>query len=186
MSPSSRNFNPRPPCGGRRKSGPPPLRPGHFNPRPPCGGRRQRGQWAFLCVRISIHAPRVGGDGFGRRRAPVRRRRFQSTPPVWGATIGAAMDGTPLFHFNPRPPCGGRPLSSSLQVTSATFQSTPPVWGATASSRDKSVCGNDFNPRPPCGGRHRHRVRLHQGVAFQSTPPVWGATLGAIGFCMHT
>ena len=57
---------------------------------------------------ISIHAPRVGGDteepsviAFG--------VRFQSTPPVWGATW---QDGAGVItgnYFNPRPPCGGRP-----------------------------------------------------------------------------
>ncbi len=57
-------FNPRPPCGGRREGrhgsqG----RYGHFNPRPPCGGR----PLLTLCSLFAF--------------------RFQSTPPVRGATV---------------------------------------------------------------------------------------------------
>ena len=58
----------------------------NFNPRPPCGGRP-----ALICVPaatadISIHAPRVGGD----KKIPedwANLLIFQSTPPVWGATF---------------------------------------------------------------------------------------------------
>ena len=40
FAPDSRNFNPLPPCGGRRPRLPPhPSGIAHFNPLPPCGGR---------------------------------------------------------------------------------------------------------------------------------------------------
>ena len=39
-APPPRNFNPRPPCGGRRRRRPRPASGSYFNPRPPCGGRR--------------------------------------------------------------------------------------------------------------------------------------------------
>ena len=61
------HFNPRPPCGGRRRSariwqmG---IR--YFNPRPPCGGRRPIWISRPSTTGISIHAPRVGGDGSSR------------------------------------------------------------------------------------------------------------------------
>ena len=59
----SRDFNPRPPCGGR-------LFSRHaafavlmdFNPRPPCGGRLCAELGINISDRISIHAPRAGGD----------------------------------------------------------------------------------------------------------------------------
>ncbi len=57
---------------------------------------------------VSIHAPREGSDRCLRRRG-ARRRTFQSTPPVRGATTRARL---------------------LRQVT--LFQSTPPVRGATA------------------------------------------------------
>ena len=79
------NFNPRPPCGGRR--------PSHilfqlhidFNPRPPCGGRLSPPGPAQSQSNISIHAPRVGGD-LPHSTPSILRCLFQSTPPVWGAT----------------------------------------------------------------------------------------------------
>jgi len=146
-------FNPRPPCGGRRFT---PLIwtvSGCFNPRPPCGGRHcgllygpgQSGfqstppVWgatfflflSFTGIKVSIHAPRVGGDELRRRnptafevsihaprvggdhwllRGGQSHGKFQSTPPVWGATP----------RHDSRCQCSG-------------FQSTPPVWGATMS-----------------------------------------------------
>ena len=82
-------FNPRPPCGGRRKQWLTwMLFSSNFNPRPPCGGRHKAYGDAWSAFYISIHAPRVGGDLWreyqSRSLAP-----FQSTPPVWGATEAA-------------------------------------------------------------------------------------------------
>ena len=89
---ASSYFNPRPPCGGRL----PPVakcrRQPHFNPRPPCGGRLDLRLPGQLQPLISIHAPRVGGDGLLYRQAH------------------ASGD------FNPRPPCGGR-CRESVPVT---------------------------------------------------------------------
>ena len=58
----------------------------NFNPRSPCGERR------VTCIDpapgfiISIHAPRVGSDSEGRTRL-FATKKFQSTLPVWGATL---------------------------------------------------------------------------------------------------
>jgi len=65
--------------------------------------------------------------------------------------------GMPVHKgFNPRPPCGERPLSHISGLSQKKFQSTPPVWGATLAI---------INCKP--------------ADRFQSTPPVWGATLSA-------
>ena len=82
----------------------------NFNPRSPCGERRQLFGNFVLQHNISIHAPRVGSD----REAIAQLQRvkpFQSTLPVWGATLYLAWI-TP-------------------------FQSTLPVWGATAENHNK-------------------------------------------------
>ena len=108
---------------------------------------------------VSIHAPRVGGDPCGQDRNRICRR-FQSTPPAWGATV---LPVEPLqvalvsIHaprvggdnrrprrnrcptcFNPRPPRGGRQEYSAVSVTATTFQSTPPAWGATQPRESKT------------------------------------------------
>ena len=59
-------------------------------------------------------------------------------------------------YFNPRSPCGERPVQAGGFLQAVLFQSTLPVWGAT------KLCQY---PTPP---------RL-----FQSTLPVWGATMGS-------
>ena len=124
------HFNPRPPCGGRRDGYAQEVLDFHFNPRPPCGGRRGRPYVVFHGTAISIHGPRVGADRPGNRHAVQvfisihgprvgaderqregnsRRRRFQSTAPVWGPT-GRWRAGGDDYGF----------------------QSTAPVWGPTA------------------------------------------------------
>ena len=193
------HFNPRPPCGGRPDASRPRHPPPDFNPRPPCGGRREPIFHADEEEGISIHAPRVGGD-FSMKARYEAAEEFQSTPPVWGATCAVTGDRNVTLHFNPRPPCGGRPGSMpSLPSEKAIFQSTPPVWGATIQSRLPPINRRYFNPRPPCGGRPPRGERLGAqdgisihaprvggdfgwglydflGSEFQSTPPVWGAT----------
>ena len=107
---------------------------------------------------ISIHAPRVGRD----KHSPSGggcREAFQSTRPVWGATslstgtsarVGISIhaprvgrDGSRRacrhrrHHFNPRAPCGARPVAASLMVRFGLFQSTRPVWGATNSIQEE-------------------------------------------------
>ena len=125
---------------------------------------------------ISIHAPRVGSDhnftlpmedfyNFN-PRSPCGERRvytwnprnasiFQSTLPVWGATMTingetlrfvisihaprVGSDNKSLRHrhqpndFNPRSPCGERLILQKHSICPNTFQSTLPVWGATSS-----------------------------------------------------
>ena len=63
-------------------------------------------------IRVSIHAPRVGGDAF------------------------ATLVPTSGPGFNPRPPRGGRPSVSRLPARDEAFQSTPPAWGATQEAED--------------------------------------------------
>ena len=169
-----------------------------FQSTPPVWGATCGIEFSGRNKRISIHAPRVGGDLEMTQRVRANLK-FQSTPPVWGATrLGAVRlsrlgisihaprvggdTGTCSFrsstrYFNPRPPCGGRPSAGGCTTFSA----------------------RNFNPRPPCGGRptqcdfiggssnisiHAPRVGGDQTnevtdellALFQSTPPVWGAT----------
>ena len=103
----------------------------HISIHAPRVGGDARDPDALLDLIISIHAPRVGGDPMIPPTA-THQEKFQSTPPVWGATTGRA----------------------ALIRLFAVFQSTPPVWGATPSSPCQYPPNpGNFNPRPPCGGR---------------------------------
>ena len=168
------NFNPRAPCGARRRGDrqhgrghgfqstrpvwgatcPPPAssrRPRDFNPRAPCGARPLPARRHVVVVQISIHAPRVGRD-------------YQL------CKLGCAGQ-----DFNPRAPCGARPRMRRQLSLPSTFQSTRPVWGATNAMISKGITAKisihaprvgrdatamlcpsfaaDFNPRAPCGAR---------------------------------
>ena len=168
---------------------------------------------------ISIHAPRAGSDS-SRQHVAHRGYRFQSTLPVRGATYSADLaDHVMLIsihapragsdhssetttisppNFNPRSPCGERPMALMLSSTLALFQSTLPVRGATVGAARKvrririsihapragsDHCQNfdvlarrNFNPRSPCGERRRPVQPSSPPAAFQSTLPVRGAT----------
>ena len=124
------HFNPRSPCGERPGMSDLFYYSFNFNPRSPCGERP--------LTRIS--------DGFS--------IQFQSTLPVWGATLWYwncfRRDGISIHaprvgsdckipstiltptYFNPRSPCGERPKRKPDYYPCGIFQSTLPVWGATS------------------------------------------------------
>ena len=110
-SPAPRYFNPRAPCGARRLLCSRAIPPRHFNPRAPCGARRA----------VALNA--------------VWSSIFQSTRPVWGATIHKIRLSSFSAYFNPRAPCGARPAPGARKAGRARlFQSTRPVWGATTTA----------------------------------------------------
>ena len=147
---------------------------------------------------ISIHAPRVGCDIRPSPRAGPTGK-FQSTHPVWGATLQHGLTHGRQRDFNPRTPCGVRlPVPGAPQTyerisihaprvgcdrkrpgdhrRSSGFQSTHPVWGATQRHSLRRTGRCDFNPRTPCGVRQAAGRLESKRIIFQSTHPVWGAT----------
>ena len=83
------------------------CRRGHFNPRSPYGERPiPQGNQKFL-PGISIHAPLTGSDDL-RRLRPHKKRGFQSTLPLRGATPARPRQMGAFQNFNPRSPYGER------------------------------------------------------------------------------
>ena len=150
-----RNFNPRPPCGGRparRLAGP---FPNHFNPRPPCGGRRY-GRSSIRTYPPDFNPRPPCGGRLRAASSPISPRIFQSTPPVWGATgeecsprgklikisihaprVGGDHGRAQHGHTRPAisihaPRVGGDADPAHRSLLNKAFQSTPPVWGATS------------------------------------------------------
>ena len=102
----------------------------YFNPRSPCGERRRSRQlvrltlifqstlpvWGATYQRITIRTTKKDFNP----RSPCGERRiegakayqiepkFQSTLPVWGATAAASSVAYSSINFNPRSPCGER------------------------------------------------------------------------------
>ena len=101
---------------------------------------------------VSIHAPHAGRDlAYGSKQYGFRE--FQSTRPMRGATSFPSSYCWIVMCFNPRAPCGARPVSimSFLLI-------------------------KRFNPRAPCGARRIKRDPLYSPEMFQSTRPMRGAT----------
>ena len=102
-----KHFNPRPPCGGRQVPNECDWNVIHFNPRPPCGGRP--------------------GDCIVKPYTD----RFQSTPPLRGATlIDGDRDLAKRISIH-APLAGGDGRCGTGCAWRRRFQSTPPLRGAT-------------------------------------------------------
>ena len=170
------NFNPRSPCGERRLF--PILRQQRpaFQSTLPVWGATADNLSLAPKIRISIHAPRVGSDPYC-DISYMLNQLFQSTLPVWGATWLRAGFRFLQHHFNPRSPCGERPLIPPHPRFPPGFQSTLPVWGATRRCLCHCTMRKNFNPRSPCGERHATTTGTTAARPFQSTLPVWGATV---------
>ena len=94
-------------------------------------GRDLRPRDIDLWVNVSIHAPRVGRDFAGSCSVKLPRV-FQSTRPVWGATVSTA-------------------LTNDFEDVSIH---APRVGRDTGGVRQSGWC-LCFNPRAPCGARPR-------------------------------
>ena len=84
----------------------------------------------------------------------MQNTEFQSTRPVWGATMSALSFPVCPYHFNPRAPCGARRLPSVY------------LWARVVISIHAPRVGRDVVAA----------IQLYAHPRFQSTRPVWGAT----------
>ena len=174
----------------------------YFNPRAPCGARLDASDVDLMIFDISIHAPRAGRD----EQAGIFGVIFDE---ISIHAPRAGRDRRPCrwfrrhWNFNPRAPCGARPVAVAIGVLIYKFQSTRPVRGATATVRlgqtsfpisihapragrdfpaaaDFAAVSN-FNPRAPCGARRQVHLCVRLPLkGFQSTRPVRGATQAAV------
>ena len=81
-------------------------------------------------------------------------KSFQSTRPVWGATLFSSRLEYRRINFNPRAPCGAR-LIEGFEVL---------------------VLGGISIHAPRVGRDAKVQVVILSEMLFQSTRPVWGAT----------
>ena len=167
--PSMTHFNPRTPCGVRHGVDAMAARGSDFNPRTPCG------------VRPSPRTQRT------------RRRTFQSTHPLRGATITIRRSRRPskisihaplagcdqivrgvcsaTTHFNPRTPCGVRPHPGSSGRKKRSFQSTHPLRGATRRRSRRTIAAriSIHAPLAGCDGT-QSKYRQHSNNFNPRTP----------------
>ena len=192
-----RNFNPRPPRGGRQQSIVRPAGCRDFNPRPPRGGRLRHSFYKVIPRVISIHAPREGGDlrgqffvtliaNFNPRPPRGGRRNASSTaPPHHPISIHAPREGGDTMRYIRQksqmtisihaPREGGDGGGSAADVLAGSFQSTPPARGATSLSRKTlSVFDTISIHAPREGGDHTHGGAPVDADDFNPRPPRGG------------
>ena len=212
-------FNPRTPCGVRPCSRPGGPLPGGFNPRTPCGVRLQRPGCPGFTGGFNPRTPCGVRQWYELQE--VAFAQFQSTHSLWSATAALVREAVTSFvsiHallvecdpaagsswglpecFNPRTPCGVRPLLGDSGNRDSRFQSTHSLWSATHPDRHgnggkrvgfnpRTPCGvrrprglpgpglGCFNPRTPCGVRLKKPTVLKTFFRFQSTHSLWSAT----------
>ena len=168
-------FNPRAPCGAR-----PSIRPfvrfgSVFQSTRPVRGATRRTDKRSHHRCVSIHAPRAGRDEQALSES-ARDLEFQSTRPVRGATIlGGHFCARPP-SFNPRAPCGARPVGVGSADLFEGFQSTRPVRGATRAVLHRSPRRTVSIHAPRAGRDAKRMTSVSRDTGFQSTRPVRGAT----------
>ena len=128
----TRDFNPRPPRGGRlRDTSGCFASSSRFQSTPPARGATHGRSGHRFCSAISIHAPREGGDG------DLPQQRIHMTISIHAPREGGDT-GAELLHriqdvisiHAPRE--GGDIIHTSCNFLDPVFQSTPPARGATS------------------------------------------------------
>ena len=123
------NFNPRTPCGVRRRRNAAVMVRFDFNSRTPCGVRPGIALGLARACVTSIHAPHAGCDPFP-SSAPCAFIKLQFTHLMRGATISALRENNLLL-----------------------LQFTHPMRGTTCLTDEQGWHLTNFNPRTPCGAR---------------------------------
>ena len=127
-------FQSTPPARGATRGTTPARRCSTFQSTPPARGATRLMMFHEIDGKISIHAPREGGDSMGKAIKIVNT------------------------DFNPRPPRGGRPgwitgTAAGLGISiHAPREGGDILYGCTA------YFSWYFNPRPPRGGRRYYSV----------------------------
>ena len=126
---------------------------------------------------ISIHAPLAGCDT-RRGIIPSPHFLFQSTHPLRGATAREIDFVTRFSNFNPRTPCGVRPVTHEILYIVKAISIHAPLAGCDPEKECLQRLKPNFNPRTPCGVRLYGVPSGSCALSFQSTHPLRGATDG--------
>ena len=187
-----------------------PVRPSwtvDFNPRSPCGERRKQSTDTSAKKLFQSTLPVWGATLL--RSLCMEIFLFQSTLPVWGATLPSVNATFNFSYFNPRSPCGERQGVYCVHDNVSGISIHAPRVGSDLGFVQDIGQHSNFNPRSPCGERHCGRngqrrdpsISIHaprvgsdalcgsigkSSAVFQSTLPVWGATVRAPGNCGHS
>ena len=127
-------------------------------------------------AKISIHAPRMGSDGYLHPTALPEPPISIHAPRMGSDTSPPRCSECPA-NFNPRSPDGERRTVESSLRWDAVISIHAPRMGSDNLAQHVACVGFHFNPRSPDGERPKPSWRASPRDLFQSTLPGWGATL---------
>ena len=168
-------FNPRSPCGERRRSSRPISRSSNFNPRPLAGSDEPEAA-GVLRQLVSTHAPLAGSDYSTTLQGcrvtsvsthaplagsdcvqctPPTMTRFQPTLPLRGATTSRRRTPRACAVSTHAPLAGSDQNGSKPYAPRVRFQPTLPLRGATAAALTTNFIPSRFQPTLPLRGATR-------------------------------
>ena len=148
---SSKYFNPRTPCGVRLLQNPIGSNLEAFQSTHPVRGATEKITELTGITDISIHAPRAGCDN--EHGIPVRDVVISIHAPRAGCDRSPAAYSSKIRHFNPRTPCGVRPVYGWVDADKVSISIHAPRAGCDHRGGCPYLSHRDFNPRTPCGVR---------------------------------
>ena len=124
-----------------------------FNPRSPCGERPDKIMDALHVFDISIHAPRAGSDHHSLLCLYLFIISIHA--PRAGSDDDLGWNRGHVVDFNPRSPCGERPVLCPGVARPEPISIHAPRAGSDDVANACAFCDKDFNPRSPCGERQK-------------------------------
>ena len=88
-----------------------------------------------------------------------------------GARPIAARRAAPRGHFNPRAPCGARQQVSAQSMRGTGISIHAPLVGRDQGAWGRSAPSSHFNPRAPCGARRRSGRKTGYAGDFNPRAP---------------
>ena len=141
----------------------------------PAWGRPYAHIAGSIVTRVSIHAPRVGSDGFEYCNDEPKGKCFNPRSPRGSDLIPRLLKQFQLVSIHA--PRVGSESPGCFGDSWLAFQSTLPAWGATTRPGFRQPPNSAFQSTLPAWGATRERGDAREDTRFQSTLPAWGATI---------
>ena len=175
------DFNPRAPCGARPHLRKVWNRYGNISTHAPLAGRDVYDPSPlFWFYYISTHAPLAGRDDPAIKFI-LETIQISTHAPLAGRDCKQRGTATSPQYFNPRAPCGARPLDVCLERIQQRFQPTRPLRGATT-AQDPPIPIYYISTHAPLAGRDKAIDADGKPTEWISThAPLAGRDLSGMG-----
>ena len=132
-------------------------------------------------MRISIHAPLAGNDH--RDTAACGLLSISIHAPLAGNDFRQAASHRGRAYFNPRSPCGERPIRRNKILTISVISIHAPLAGNDEAAVESGALGGISIHAPLAGNDLAYRGDTRRCKIFQSTLPLRGTTFSKVAKC---